>query len=99
LPRGWEAARAKTVLDFPSCAAVSEETSVGATRLDDHRIAYLHEEGSLTGNRGTVRRIDTGTYESLGDGGGLWRVELSGALLCGQITLQNSRIILGDSAD
>jgi hypothetical protein len=36
-----------------------------ATRLPDHRKHYLDYEGEVTGNRGTVSRIDTGTYEQL----------------------------------
>ena len=36
-----------------------------AIRLPDHRKDYLHYEGEITGNRGTVSRIDAGTYEQL----------------------------------
>lgn len=31
-----------------------------ATRIGDHRIAYLDYEGPVSGNRGTVRQIDWG---------------------------------------
>jgi hypothetical protein len=34
-----------------------------ATQLPAHRKHYLDYEGEVTGNRGTVFRIDTGTYE------------------------------------
>lgn len=34
-----------------------------ATRQPDHRSIYLDYEGPVSGNRGFVRRVDTGTYE------------------------------------
>lgn len=34
-----------------------------ATRLANHRVEYLTLEGRLTGNRGTVTRIDQGIFE------------------------------------
>lgn len=34
-----------------------------ATRLANHRVEYLTLEGRLSGNRGTVTRIDQGTFE------------------------------------
>ncbi|MCS7159009.1 MAG: DNA polymerase ligase N-terminal domain-containing protein [Gemmatales bacterium] len=30
--------------------------------IGDHRLAYLDYEGPVSGNRGTVRRVDNGTY-------------------------------------
>jgi len=36
---------------------------IPARRIGDHRKAYLDYEGPLTGNRGTVRRVDGGTVE------------------------------------
>ena len=34
--------------------------------LEPHRRAYLEYEGEVSGNRGTVKRIERGTYEPLG---------------------------------
>lgn len=34
---------------------------IGAQRIGDHRKAYLDYEGPVSGNRGTVRRVDAGT--------------------------------------
>jgi hypothetical protein len=34
-----------------------------AVRLPDHRKHYLDYEGEITGDRGTVSRIDAGTYQ------------------------------------
>ena len=36
-----------------------------ATRLADHRLAYLDFEGPLTGNRGHVTRVASGEFEIL----------------------------------
>jgi hypothetical protein len=36
---------------------------IPARRIGDHRKAYLDYEGPLTGDRGTVRRVDSGTVE------------------------------------
>ena len=50
----WQLLRDPTVPDsFP----------IPARRIGDHRKAYLTYEGPLTGNRGTVRRVDSGTVE------------------------------------
>ncbi len=37
------------------------------TKLPDHRLAYLDYEGEVSGGRGSVRRVDSGTYEPLGE--------------------------------
>jgi hypothetical protein len=67
---------------------------VVATPLADHRIEYLHEEGPLSGNRGEVRRVDAGTYETVVENSQLWRVALTGDLMHGEVTLQNSTLSL-----
>jgi hypothetical protein len=36
---------------------------VPALALGDHRVFYLDYEGPVSGNRGTVKRWDVGTYE------------------------------------
>jgi hypothetical protein len=41
---------------------------IPANALPDHRIAYLDYEGPISGNRGSVRRVDRGSYEPI-----LWR--------------------------
>jgi hypothetical protein len=94
LPRGWEAAQAATALEFPACAPTSLETAVVATRLADHRIDYLHEEGPLSGNRGQVWRIDAGTYEAIAENPQAWTLALTGGLVHGEVTLQDSTLSL-----
>jgi hypothetical protein len=94
LPLGWEAAQSRTAVAFPACAATSSLTAVAATRLADHRIDYLHEEGPLAGNRGEVRRIDAGDFETIRENAHMWRVMLSGGLLRGEISLQECSLSL-----
>ena len=36
---------------------------IPAKRLPDHRKAYLHHEGPVSGDRGQVRRVDAGTVD------------------------------------
>ncbi|MER3415356.1 MAG: hypothetical protein C4297_03970 [Gemmataceae bacterium] len=65
---------------------------VPAQPLPDHRIVYLDYEGPISGDRGFVRRYDTGYYEVVSDyvsakvvrlyGSkvrGLWRLEQAGS--------------------
>jgi hypothetical protein len=46
-------------------------------RLADHRRAYLDYEGPVSGNRGTVKRITTGTYLLATNRDGLFEATLS----------------------
>jgi hypothetical protein len=61
--------------------------AVAATRLADHRMAYLDYEGPLSGDRGTVSRADRGDYDvvAIDD---LWlEVALDGELARGRMRL------------
>jgi hypothetical protein len=66
-----------------------------ARPLADHRLAYLDYEGPISGDRGTVRRLDRGTYRATVWTPGLVRVELAGAQLVGEAELRRSET--GDS--
>lgn len=55
LPAAWQ-----KQLGLP-CDCANDR--VAATRLDDHRIAYLAYEGPVSGNRGSVKRVAAGEYE------------------------------------
>ncbi len=61
--------------------------TASATRLADHRLAYLDYEGPISGNRGSVRRVDHGTYQVLQEDAGRLVVELEGSVLSGSVTL------------
>ena len=54
-----------------------------ATALADHRPFYLDYEGPVSGNRGNVRRWDTGTYDLLASTDAALQVQLHGAKLTG----------------
>ena len=61
-----------------------------ARALGNHRKLYLDYEGEIAGNRGTVRRVDAGTFRVL-----VWlpehvRVEVTGAQLVGEVELRSS---------
>ena len=48
---------------WPNCPC-AHLAAIAATALGDHRVAYLDYEGPVSGNRGTVRRWDHGSYEA-----------------------------------
>ena len=69
-----------------------------ARALSDHRRIYLDYEGEIPGNRGQVRRVETGTYRTV-----LWtanrvRVELAGSQLVGEVDLRESGSEAGATA-
>lgn len=65
----------------------SGASSVPAIRLADHRLAYLEYEGPLSGDRGSVNRVEGGTYKLLERTDSRWEIHLQGAELQGQATL------------
>ena len=63
-----------------------------ARALGDHRKIYLDYEGEVSGDRGTVRRVDAGTFRAL-----IWpkdhvRVEVAGSQLVGESRASQRRI-------
>ena len=69
----------------PAEMAVGEIAA--ATTLPDHRLAYLDYEGPISGDRGSVERVDRGTFEGRsGDGGG-FAVTLIGEVIRGTFEL------------
>jgi len=80
LPRCWSAA-----LHVESPVS----PTVPATRLADHRLDYLDYEGPLSDDRGSVRRVDYGTYNLMGEYQGRLCVDLQGLLLKGPMTLSS----------
>jgi len=53
LPCGWGGLKGVKFAD---------SNSVAAEQLADHRLAYLDYEGPVSGDRGSVKRLDFGTY-------------------------------------
>jgi hypothetical protein len=58
--------------------------------LANHRRTYLDYEGEVSGERGHVRRIDSGTYRVITWAADRIRVELSGSQLAGEVELRES---------
>ena len=58
-----------------------------ATRLADHRSAYLDYEGPLTGNRGHVARVASGTFTVIANTPEMLIVQLDSEMYCGRIQL------------
>ncbi len=79
LPSSWSAALQQRPVSSPATAP--------AIRLADHRLAYLDYEGPLSGNRGSVRCVDRGTYDLMKECSERVVVELQGSILSGSVTL------------
>ena len=50
-----------------------------ARKLPDHRTAYLDYEGPVSGERGSVSRLERGSYELLVQIGERWEFRLEGS--------------------
>jgi hypothetical protein len=61
---------------------------IAAERIGDHRKLYLDYEGSLSGNRGQVRRIDGGALRWLFSGPDGFGLELNGRKLVGRFAVR-----------
>jgi hypothetical protein len=61
---------------------------VPARALPDHRLAYLDYEGEISGGRGTVRRVDRGTYRVRDWSPERVRVRLEGDQVKGEVVLE-----------
>jgi hypothetical protein len=78
LPSGW-----RDMND--SALSFSASNSVDAERLADHRLTYLDYEGPVSGDRGSVRRLDAGTFCELPEP---MSFSLTGQVICGRVDLQ-----------
>ena len=61
-----------------------------ARKLPDHRTAYLDYEGPISGGRGSVSRLERGSYELLAQGGERWEFRLDGSETRGRYELRRS---------
>ncbi len=71
--------------------AAGDTPTVSATRLADHRLAYLDYEGPLSGRRGNVARLDAGSFRWLQQAPNQLEGSLEGKLLRGIFTLNSER--------
>ncbi len=63
------------------------DTPLPCRRIQDHRSEYLHYEGPVSRERGTVKAVDRGESEVLSDGPDGWRVRLIGQRITGVFEL------------
>ncbi|MGL6225129.1 MAG: DNA polymerase ligase N-terminal domain-containing protein [Thermoguttaceae bacterium] len=61
--------------------------------LPDHRRLYLDYEGPISGNRGFVRQIDSGTYEQAKEEGGTELIRLQGHRFYGTLRIMSQSAI------
>ena len=54
-----------------------------ARRIFDHPKRFLDYEGPLSGDRGSVTRVDGGTYQTLAQSETQWRIRLKGWIMTG----------------
>lgn len=74
-------------IDEPIVAGVE----LPARALPDHRIAYLDYEGPISGDRGSVTRVDEGLYVPIEWTADRVRARLSGRQLVGEVVLWSAR--------
>jgi hypothetical protein len=84
-----------TLRTWAIASPVVADLDLPARALGDHRRIYLDFEGGVSGDRGTVRRVDRGTYAVLLWSSELVRVRLEGAQLVGEVELRH----VGESSE
>jgi hypothetical protein len=99
LPRDWASIVALTKEFAAECRDNAAIDQVNADRLADHRLDYLSYEGAVRGGRGSVTRVEQGTYAILNETADQWQVYVNGRLICGAITLMARPAILKDAGD
>jgi hypothetical protein len=62
--------------------------AVPAESLPDHRLAYLTYEGPVSGDRGSVSRVEEGEFEVMAESGELLHVRLAGRVFRGNLELR-----------
>ena len=67
-------------------------TESPAEPIGDHRLLYLDYEGPLSGNRGTVKRWDAGSFEWILDTAERVEVALHGKRLKGRVVIEGRGI-------
>jgi hypothetical protein len=69
-------------------APIAFEIDLCARDLADHRLAYLDYEGPVSGQRGSVRRVEQGEFDVLAWTADLIHVQLRGGQLVGKVALR-----------
>lgn len=74
----------------PPERVASRPEGTPARRIADHRTAYLTYEGPISNDRGSVRRVEAGTYRVLEAGVDRRIVALAGAVLTGSFLIDEA---------
>jgi hypothetical protein len=82
-----------TLAERPTADGV-DGSKIVATKVVDHRLAYLDYEGHVSGDRGYVSRVDAGTFTWIERTPARVRVQLAGAILSGKAVLT---LVRGDA--
>jgi hypothetical protein len=90
LPQAWHKAHATTTTLQEVCPPLLHENVVPADQLADHRLAYLDQEGPLSGERGHVQRIDAGTFTTQLESADRFDFTLVGNVLQGRVSLHRA---------
>jgi len=67
---------------------LSDDESIAAKALGDHRLEYLTYQGPVSGGRGSVRIVDAGRCCLLARSGAFWRIQLAGRRVRGVFILR-----------
>ncbi|MBN2376610.1 MAG: hypothetical protein JXD22_09420 [Sedimentisphaerales bacterium] len=62
--------------------------TINCTKIFDHRLKYLTYQGPLSDNRGHVKIVAAGQYQSLQITENLWQLTLTGDNINGELILQ-----------
>ncbi len=82
-----EEAETLATWQFETNPAETQSRKLPCRRLPDHRQVYLDYEGPVSGNRGEVQRIETGTWQPLCVTETRWEFELTGGTISGRFVL------------
>jgi hypothetical protein len=74
---------------IPPQRTANEAFCVACKVLPHHRKLYLDYEGGISGNRGSIRRVDRGTYQETAP----FTFLLRGELLQGTLTIDGETMI------
>jgi len=66
-------------------------TSIAAVELPEHRAAYLDYEGTVSGERGAVTRVERGNYTIAQESNDELVIDIAGEHLCGTVTLHRKK--------
>jgi hypothetical protein len=82
-PRSWT-----TPAGSGTLPQIVDADTVIVRRIGDHRLAYLDYEGAVSGDRGSVWRVDAGMYDEICQSPTIWEIDVRGRAIRGRILLE-----------